>query len=42
MSLKRFGVPSQVFDVSIENQDFARRAERFGLLDILLRSLSHD
>jgi len=42
MSLERFGVPSQVFDVFIENQDFARGGEHFGLLYILLQASSHD
>jgi hypothetical protein len=41
MSLERFGVPSQVFDVSIENQHVADAAEGFGLVDILFRLLSH-
>jgi hypothetical protein len=41
MSLERFGVPSQVFDVFIENQHVADAAEGFGLVDIRFRLLSH-
>jgi hypothetical protein len=41
MSFKRLGGPSQIFDVFIENQYFARVAESFGGVDILLQFLSH-
>jgi hypothetical protein len=41
MSLERFGVPSQVFDVFVENQYVAGAAEVLGLVQILFRLLSH-
>jgi hypothetical protein len=41
MSLERFGVPSQVFDVFIENQYVADAAEVLDLVYVLLCPLSH-
>jgi hypothetical protein len=41
VSRERFGVPSQVFDVFIENQHVADAAEVLGLVCILLGPLSH-